>query len=84
LWPRFGVVKELSASAPVVAVEWLQDQVLAYLDSDMELCVLDTRAGTELEHASLKTLSMAISPLALPTLPLLSPAVAKSKDRAGT
>ncbi|CAN0463681.1 unnamed protein product [Discosporangium mesarthrocarpum] len=27
LWPRFGVVKELSASAPVVAVEWLQDQV---------------------------------------------------------
>lgn len=26
-WPRLAVVKELSASAPVVAVEWLREQV---------------------------------------------------------
>lgn len=27
MWPRLEVVKELSASAAVVAVEWLQEQV---------------------------------------------------------
>ncbi|CAN0407263.1 unnamed protein product, partial [Ectocarpus sp. 13 AM-2016] len=32
----------------------------------MELCVLDTRAGTELEHASLSTLSVSISPILPP------------------
>lgn len=26
-WPSLAVVKELSASAPVVAVEWLREQV---------------------------------------------------------
>lgn len=26
-WPGLAVVKELSASAPVVAVEWLREQV---------------------------------------------------------
>ena len=41
-------------------------QVLAYLDADMELCVLDTRAGTELEHASLSTLGVSISPILPP------------------
>eukprot|EP00903_Cladosiphon_okamuranus_P007783 g7532.t1 len=65
-WPWLAVVKELSASAPVVAVEWLREQVLAYLDADMELCVLDTRAGTELEHASLSTLGVSISPILPP------------------
>eukprot|EP00752_Nemacystus_decipiens_P007971 g7124.t1 len=65
-WPGLAVVKELSASAPVVAVEWLREQVLAYLDADMELCVLDTRAGTELEHASLTTLGVSISPILPP------------------
>lgn len=28
-WPSLAVVKELSASAPVVAVEWLREQVKA-------------------------------------------------------
>lgn len=26
-WPKLAVAKELSASAPVVAVEWLREQV---------------------------------------------------------
>lgn len=47
-------------------------QVLAYLDADMELCVLDTRAGTELEHASLSTLGMSLSPI-LPPPPSSQP-----------
>lgn len=42
--------------------------MLAYLDADMELCVLDTRAGTELEHASLSTLGVSLSPI-LPAPP---------------
>lgn len=44
----------------------LPRQVMAYLDADMELCVLDTRAGTELEHASLSTLCAPISPILPP------------------
>lgn len=40
--------------------------MLAYLDADMELCVLDTRAGTELEHASLSTLGMSFSSILPP------------------
>lgn len=47
-------------------------QVLAYLDAEMELCVLDTRAGAELEHASLASLGVALSPL-LPPPPSSQP-----------
>lgn len=41
----------------------------------MELCVLDTRAGTELEHASLSTLGVSVSPI-LPPPPSSSSSLA--------
>lgn len=31
MWPQLGVAKEISASAPVVAVEWLQEQASFFL-----------------------------------------------------
>ena len=55
---------------------------MAYLDADMELCVLDTRAGVELEHASLSTLGIPTSPI-LPPPPssqMSSSAGAKRND----
>lgn len=47
----------------------------------MELCVLDTRAGAELEHASLSTLGIARSPI-LPPPPSSQPSSATSATTA--
>lgn len=57
-------------------------QVLAYLDADMELCVLDTRAGTELEHASLSTLGVSMSPILPPPPSSQPPFVAPGETNA--
>lgn len=56
--------------------------MLAYLDADMELCVLDTRAGAELEHASLSTLEMTLSPI-LPPPPSSQQAPTTTPGREG-
>lgn len=52
----------------------------------MELCVLDTRAGVELEHASLSTLGVSISPILPPPPSSQQPfaAVTAPADRAGS
>lgn len=70
--PRFGTLFPFHSTISLV---FLVCQVLAYLDADMELCVLDTRAGIELEHASLSTLGVSISPI-LPPPPSSSSSLA--------
>lgn len=56
----------ISPPLPIPSGPLLPRQVMAYLDADMELCVLDTRVGAELEHANLSTLYAPMSPMLPP------------------
>jgi hypothetical protein len=64
-WPAFGVHDEFEASAPVVAMEWLNERSLVYLTVTNEFTVVDTVMMTLLERLDFSELSLVYAEFSL-------------------
>lgn len=64
-WPAFGVQDEFKSSAPVVALEWLNDRSLVYLTVTNEFVVVDTVMMTLLERLDFSGLHLVYAEFSL-------------------
>eukprot|EP00934_Nitzschia_sp_Nitz4_P003429 Nitzschia sp. Nitz4//scaffold276_size25055//17209//22686//NITZ4_008343-RA/size25055-processed-gene-0.13-mRNA-1//-1//CDS//3329545331//3419//frame0 len=65
LWPAFGVHDEFQASAPVVALEWLNDRSLVYLTVNNHFTVVDTVMMTLIERLDFSGLRLVYAEFSL-------------------
>lgn len=64
-WPAFGVHKEIDATTPVVALEWLSERSLVYLTVTNEFTLVDTVMMTLLERLDFSGLRMVYAEFSL-------------------
>jgi hypothetical protein len=64
-WPAFGVHKEIDATTPVVALEWLNERSLVYLTVTSEFTLVDTVMMTLLERLDFSGLRMVYAEFSL-------------------
>jgi hypothetical protein len=64
-WPAFGVHKEIDASTPIVALEWLSERSLVFLTVTNEFTLVDTVMMTLLERLDFSGLRLVYAEFSL-------------------
>lgn len=57
-WPTFEEHDQIECESDIVAIQWLGDQVLVYLNKEDEICVFDVMSRQELEIVDVSSLEL--------------------------
>lgn len=57
-WPTFEEHDQIECSNDIMAIQWLGDQVVVYLNSNDEICVYDVMSRQELEIVDVSSLEL--------------------------